>query len=56
MVVKDYDTKSEKLKAKILASEEKRGYFSNRFKKIEKQVKSSLEKQNADQALTDITI
>jgi len=31
MVVKDYDTKAEKLKQKILESEEKRAYFSPRF-------------------------
>ena len=56
MVVKDYDVSEDTLKAKILASEEKRGYFSDRFEKIEKQVKDSLVKQKADDALKDITI
>ena len=56
MVVKDYDVSEDTLKAKILASEEKRGYFSDRFEKIEKHVKDSLVKQKADDALKDITI
>jgi len=56
MVVKDYDTKAEKLKQKILESEEKRAYFSPRFEKIEKQVRESLKKQSTDEALKDITI
>ena len=56
MVVKDYDTKAEKLKQKILESEEKRAYFYPRFEKIEKQVRESLKKQSTDEALKDITI
>jgi hypothetical protein len=44
------------LKKKILESEEKKEYFSERFKKIEDHVKESLKNQSTNQALTDITI
>jgi secreted Zn-dependent insulinase-like peptidase len=56
MVAKDYSKKSEELKEKIFASEQKRAYSSERFTKIENQVRESLKKQNTDEALKDITI
>lgn len=56
MVAKALVKKEEELKAKIIASESKKTYASERFSKIELQVKSSLKKQDADTALRDITI
>ena len=44
------------LKKEILKHEDKKGYFSNRFKKIEDQVKLALKNQKTDEALKDITI
>jgi len=44
------------LKDNILKKEDKKRYFSERFKKIEDQVKKSLKEQNTDQALKDITL
>ncbi len=44
------------LKKEILKKEEKKGYFSARFKKIENKVKIALKKQKTDEALIDITI
>jgi len=46
----------EKLKEKILKKESKKSFSSEKFKKIEAQVKGSLVKQNTDEALRDITI
>lgn len=46
----------EVLKKEILKNEEKKGYFSTRFSKIEEQVKKSLKEQSADKALKEITI
>jgi hypothetical protein len=46
----------EVLKKTILKNEEKKGYFSDRFTKVENQVKKSLKNQLTDQALIDITI
>ncbi len=43
------------LKKEILAKEEKKGYFSTRFKKIEDKVKQSLKDQKTDDALVGIT-
>ena len=44
------------LKKKILESEDKKEYFSEKFKKIEDHVKDSLKNQATNQALNDITI
>ena len=46
----------EKLKEKILKKEDKKSFSSEKFRKIEEQVKLSLSKQNTDEALKDITI
>ena len=46
----------EKLKEKILKKEDKKSFSSEKFKKIEEQVKLSLSKQDTDEALKDITI
>jgi hypothetical protein len=56
MIAKNYDKKTEQLKQKIFKTEEKRVYSSVKFKKIEKKVREALKKQNADEALKDITI
>ncbi|PZM83602.1 hypothetical protein DLH72_03595 [Candidatus Gracilibacteria bacterium] len=48
--------KEEQLKENILKNEEKKIYYSERFKKIEEQVKKSLKLQKTDDALRDITI
>lgn len=56
MPAKKIVVKQEELKEKILKSEEKKVYFSEKFEKIETQVKESLKKQATDQALRDITI
>ncbi len=50
------DKVQEVLKNKILKNEEKKGYFSDKFAKIEEQVKKSIKSQSTDQALIDITI
>lgn len=55
MVVAKPTKISELLKKEILKKEEKKGYFSARFKKIEDKVKSAIKAQNTDEALTDIT-
>ena len=47
--------KTEVLKDDILAQEEKRNYFSERFELIAKQVQQALKKQNADEALSSMT-
>ncbi len=46
----------ERLKKKILQKEDKKSFSSQKFEKIEEQVHKSLEKQNTDEALRDITI
>jgi hypothetical protein len=46
----------EKLKEKILKKEDKKSFSSEKFVKIEEQVKLSLKKQDTDEALKDITI
>ncbi len=46
----------EQLKENILKQEEKKQYYSEKFKKIEDQVKNSLKNQKTDDALRDITI
>ncbi|MCP4523152.1 MAG: type II/IV secretion system protein [Candidatus Gracilibacteria bacterium] len=46
----------EKLKEKILNNEKKKNFSSEKFHKIEDQVKKSLAKQDTDEALKDITI
>ncbi|MDR3150637.1 MAG: hypothetical protein LBU14_03345 [Candidatus Peribacteria bacterium] len=50
------NSNTEKLKEDILSKEDKKEYFSSRFKKIEDQVKLSLNEQKTDDALRDITI
>ena len=45
----------EELKEKILEKEDEKTYFSEKFKKIEDDVKESLRKQATDDALKDIT-
>lgn len=47
---------TEKLKEKILSWEEKKTYFSDRFKKIEEKVKWALKNRQTDEALYDLTI
>jgi hypothetical protein len=56
MVVAKPTKVSELLKKEILKKEEKKGYFSARFKKIEEKVKLAIKEQKTDEALTDITI
>lgn len=56
MVLPKVKKVSELLKEEILEKEEKKGYFSSRFKKIEDKVKLALKEQKTDEALTDITI
>ena len=46
----------EQLKEDILKQEDKRTYYSEKFKKIEDQVKLSLKQQKTDDALRDLTI
>ncbi|MFC1797934.1 hypothetical protein ACFLY2_02020 [Patescibacteria group bacterium] len=46
---------SELLKEELLEKEEKKEYFSDRFKKIEDKVKLTLKLQKTDEALIDIT-
>ena len=48
--------KNQELKDQILSHEEKKSYRSTRFEKLQNQVIGSLDKQDTDQALTDITI
>jgi type IV pilus assembly protein PilB len=47
---------TEELKIEILAHEEKRAYYSERFEKIRKHVHENLWKQNTDEVLKDITV
>ena len=47
---------NEKLKQKIIESEVKSEIFSSKFKKIEEQVKKSLENRQTDEALYNLTI
>lgn len=56
MVVKKEKNITEELKEEILSHEEKKQYHSDRFKKIEDQVKQSLKLQKTDDALRDVTI
>jgi hypothetical protein len=56
MVVAKAKKVSELLKDEILKKEDKKGYFSDKFKKIEDKVKTALKEQKTDEALTDITI
>ncbi|MFK7779667.1 MAG: hypothetical protein QM490_00840, partial [Candidatus Gracilibacteria bacterium] len=56
MVVAKPKKVSELLKKEILKKEDKKGYFSDRFKKIEDKVKGAIKNQKTDEALTDITI
>ena len=44
----------EQLKEDILKQEDKRTYYSEKFKKIEDQVKLSLKQQKTDDALRDL--
>jgi hypothetical protein len=57
MVVKKKNkTDEERLKEEVLSKEDKKKYFSARFKKIEEQVKLKLKEQKTDDVLRDITI
>ena len=56
MVVAKTKKVSDLLKEEILEKEDKREYFSDKFKKIEDQVKKALIAQKTDDALRDITI
>jgi hypothetical protein len=56
MVVKKEKNITDELKEEILSHEEKKQYHSDRFKKIEDQVKQSLKLQKTDDALRDVTI
>jgi hypothetical protein len=56
MSKKIQEKKEEQLKNDILKKEEKREYYSERFKKIEDRVKESLKLQKTDEALRDITL
>lgn len=56
MVVKKAQVIQEELKEAILSNEDKKQYHSNKFQKIEDQVKNSLKAQKTDDALRDITI
>lgn len=56
MTAKKQENKEEELKEEILSREEKREYSSERFIKIENQVKNSLKLQKTDEALKDVTI
>jgi hypothetical protein len=47
---------NEKLKEKILQQEEQKAFSSDKFKKIEEQVKASLKRRETDSALYDLTI
>jgi hypothetical protein len=47
---------NEKLKEKILQQEEQKTFSSDKFKKIEQQVKASLTRRETDSALYDLTI
>lgn len=47
---------SELLKNRILEKEEKKGFFSERFKKIEDKVKLAIKQQKTDEAMRDITV
>ena len=56
MSKKIQEKKEEQLKNDILKKEEKREYYSEKFKKIEDRVKESLKLQKTDEALRDITL
>jgi hypothetical protein len=58
MITEQQDNKENlnNLKKIILEKEEKKGFFSERFSKIELQVKQSLKEQNTDEALKNITL
>jgi len=47
---------NEKLKEKILESEQQKSFSSDKFEKIEKQVKDSLKRRETDTALYDLSI
>jgi len=47
---------NEKLKEKILQQEKDKGFSTDKFKKIEKQVKDSLARRETDSALYDLTV
>ena len=56
MTTQNEQINEEKLKEKILNKEQKKSFSSDKFKKIEEQVKKSLSHQDTDEALKDITI
>lgn len=56
MTAQNININEEKLKEKILKKEDKKSFSSEKFQKIEEQVKYSLTKQDTDEALRDITI
>ncbi|MDP2090678.1 MAG: GspE/PulE family protein [Candidatus Gracilibacteria bacterium] len=56
MVVPKKENIGELLKKELLKQEEKKGYYSERFKKIEDKFKESLIEQKTDDALNNITV
>jgi hypothetical protein len=56
MTTQNSQISEEKLKEKILNKEAKKSFSSEKFHKIEEQVKSSLKKQDTDAVLRDVTI
>ena len=56
MSPKKHNTSTEDLKKAILSDEEKKEYQSDKFSKIEAQVKDALTRQATDDALRDISI
>lgn len=56
MTTQNIKITEEKLKEKILKKESKKSFSSEKFQKIEDQVKASLKKQDTDAVLKDITI
>jgi type II secretory ATPase GspE/PulE/Tfp pilus assembly ATPase PilB-like protein len=57
-IIKDPEKKEDRMAQKLLAKEEKKeaNYQSDSFKRIEKQVKDSLAKQDTDEALKSLSI
>jgi hypothetical protein len=56
MPTKKDNKQEEQLKEEILSKEDKRKYYSEKFKRIEEQVKQNLKLQKTDDALRDMTI
>jgi hypothetical protein len=56
MTTQNVQITEDKLKEKILKKEDKKSFSSDKFQKIEDQVKISLKRQDTDAVLKDITI